>query len=196
MMARHGIDQASLGGAEAKAKIGDRITQNFYPHQTILASAAATLYGCRPITYRTGSKHTGLEFIGRPENIGAAEDTFFWLMSQVENLYKDALLARTGMTQKQRSEFRKTFKEHCALRVFQRAKALIEEMQRNEQAASSTGSTALVVRGHFEKLAAEVEDVMKGMQLRAARPRVIRHGSGSAAGYAAGDRVQLRKEIR
>lgn len=196
MMAKHGIDQSSLGGKAATAGRGQRINQNYQNYQLILAMAAATLYGCKTIMYSGSGKTSGLEFVGREDNIDASENTFFWLLRQVEHLYKSALSARSGMTQKQRGEYRRTFKDNCAARVNQRVNVLIEEMSRSESAASATGSTALVVRSHFETLRREAEEVIDLVcGKRRGKMINVRQGSGSSDGFRAGDRVQLRREV-
>lgn len=194
LMARHGIEQDQITPEDdtPRAKIGTRISVQFKKHQLLCAMAAGELYGCQVITYSGGK--FGLEFVGRPENIEAAEMTMFWLMNQMEAFYKQAL--PRGLTKTARAEFRRTFKEACAARILNRAHRMMDEMKQNEQAAqSATGSTALVVQGHFDKLKKENELVLSGMALRKSKPISIGYGSGTQAGREAGDRVKLRKEI-
>lgn len=121
----------------------------------------------------------------------------FWLMEQLERFYKQAL--PRGMTQSDRAKYRKSFKEACALRIFQRSVSLMMEMTRNEQTAqASTGSTALVVKDHFKRLDEENEEVMVSQypNLRQSKAMKFTYGSGTSDGQRAGDRVQLRKEIQ
>src|SRR5690606_5442235 len=82
-------------------------------YQLVLANAAAHLYGCKVIMYGRGKQ--GIEFVGREMNIEAASFTLIFLTQQVEGLYKQGLTK--GLSQRQRSEFRKTFKWACACRV-------------------------------------------------------------------------------
>lgn len=144
------------GGVSPKKKIGKKgFSQEFKIHQVLAAQAAAKLYGCELYTYGQGKG--GLFFVGREENIESAEMTMFWLMRQVELLYKERL--PKGLTQSARAEYRKTFKASCAHRVFQRAEDLVHKMKyREEFAQESTGSTALAVLGYFEELEKEIED--------------------------------------
>ena len=194
LMAKHGIEASTLGAqAEAnKARWGTRIDKMMKTHQIMLASAAGVLYGCGFVTHDRGA--TGLTFIGRPDNIDAAEETLMWLMRQVEDFYKAAL--PSGLSQAARAEFRATFKQACAARVCNRAVKLIKDMSSGDQAAQATGSNALVVKGYFESLKAENQLVVKESQnVKPGRPMRLRHGNGSNAGYQAGDRVQLRRQV-
>lgn len=126
--------------------------QEFKIHQVLAFQAAAKLYGCDVYTYSGGKG--GLFFVGRDENIELAEQTAFWLMRQVELLYKQNL--PRGLSQSVRAQYRKTFKAACAYRVNERAAQLMREMKMNEQAAqAATGQNALVVQGYFEQLARE-----------------------------------------
>lgn len=160
LAARAGIElealrQKDATAAERKA-IKKAVNQEFKLHQVLSAQAAAALYGCDLYLYDGGKQ--GLLFVGRDENIEMAEQTMFWLMRQVELLYKQSL--PRGMTQSARAEFRRTFKAACAHRVYQRALELMRELKSNEQAAqAATGQNALVVQGYFEQLRRENQAV-------------------------------------
>lgn len=144
-----------------------RVSQEFKIHQILAAQAAAELYGCKLYTYGRG-KH-GIEFLGREENIESAETTMFWLMRQVELLYKQNL--PRGLTQSARAEYRKTFKAACAHRVYERARNLMWDMKMNERSAQeATGQNALVVQGYFKQLETEIDEYLYGSaEERAAR---------------------------
>lgn len=188
LMAKHGIDQATLGGAKPTAKMAARVDRSIQPHEVWLASAAGVLYGCRVLFWKSG-KH-GFAFIGRSDNTDAAEMTMMWLTQQVESLYKQAL--PSGMTQKERAEFRRTFKVACAHRVLHRANAFVANPI---QIAADISSTALVVSGYFKELDAENKQVLAGIATRKSSARGTRSGSGTMAGYAAGDKVQLHRRV-
>lgn len=190
LMMRHGIEQSDLAGAaKPKATRGKRVNMTLKRYQTWTAQAAGVLYGCEVIVYDGGK--AGFDYVGRPDNIDASEQTVMWLFRQVEEFYKQAL--RPGMTQAERAEFRRTFKEACALRVLKRARDLIANAA---ALATGSGSTALVVAGYFEGLKAENQLVLAAERVKIKRVAPVRWGSGSSAGSAAGDRVQLRREIR
>src|SRR6478752_1294160 len=229
--ARAGLDFEALrtkkGEAPTKRKAKSKyMSEEFKPHQALAAMAAATLYGIECNVWNLGAK--GMMFVGREELIEAAEHTMFWLFRQIEELYKQAL--PKGMTQRERSEFRKTFKAACAHRINERANKVMRELKTNEQAAqSATGLNALVIAGHFEQIEREVDEYWherssKSKQAhndwlarlspearaeeeaRAAKEakkvkkqrkgRSIPTGIGTQAGLAAGDRAQLRKEVK
>lgn len=160
--ARIGISLESVAPAGAttaqRKAMRKAVEQEFKIHQLLSAQAAALLYGCEIYTYNHGKN--GVFFIGREENINLAEQTTFWLMRQVELLYKQSL--PKGLTQRARAEYRKTFKAACAHRVYLRAQELMRNMKRDDQAAqSATGSNALVVQGYFDQLAQENDDYWK-----------------------------------
>jgi hypothetical protein len=72
-------------------------------------------------------------------------------------------------------------------------------METNDKAAiSSTGRTALVVANHFEQKRNDIAAYMtqQGYNVGTARQRKMTGGDGFAHGYAAGSRVQLRKEVQ
>lgn len=134
-------------------------TQEFKIHQLLAAQAAGLLYGCELYSYGGGKR--GIFFIGREENIEAAEMTMFWLMRQVELLYKQSL--PRGMTQSARAEYRRTFKAACAHRVYERARDLMWDMKMNEASAQqATGQNALVVQGYFKTLEQENSEYFLG----------------------------------
>lgn len=186
LAARSGIELESIRqkdpSAAARKAIKKTVSQAFKIHQVLAAQAAAKLYGCDLFLYDGGKQ--GLLFVGREENVEMAEQTMFWLMRQVELLYKEAL--PKGMTQRARAEFRKTFKAACAHRVNERARDLMYEMRSNEQAAQqATGQNALVVQDYFKTLAEENAAVWEPSEEQKAR----------AAKYAA-DRERREKERR
>jgi hypothetical protein len=234
--------EAATGGTTKRKATKKAFNQQWKVHQVLAFQAAGELYGCELYTYNHGK--SGCYFIGREENIDMAEQTAFWLMRQVELLYKQNL--PRGMTQSARAEYRRTFKAACAYRVNERAIKLMREMQFNNNVAQkTTGSTALVVQDYFKTLRQEIADYYKPTAEEEARweqqrieqqqreearrnaltpwereqedrelaaqrkkderaaarrkgpqPRKLPMGSGSSAGFAAGDSVQLRREIK
>lgn len=234
---RLGIELDSVRATEPTAAqrkaVKKAVNQEFKVHQVLAAQAAAALYGCKLYTYDHGKG--GLFFVGREENVEMAEQTMFWLMRQVELLYKQNL--PRGLTQAVRAQYRKTFKAACAHRVAERAYALMEEMKRNDQAAqAATGKNALVVQDYFKTLEQEIADYFaptaeqqaaadrrrlereqwerdnpvaaaeakkelekwakKQSKRKGPRARRLPTGIGTNAGLAAGDRVQLRREVK
>jgi len=250
--AKHGIDLDALrpAGAPKPKATRKRHTTELKWHQVFCAQAAAELSGVACHVKDLGRR--GFEFIGRPENIDSAEQLMFWLFRQVEEIYKAAL--PKGLNQRERAEFRRTFKAACAQRVLERACRVMRDMVRKESSVNTTGHNALVVAGHFLTLKQEIDDELYGTAeeraarakqweevmakrkaehdaWRAANPveaakrdeeerkenerwhkqqernakrrkgdgfgreRSMPKGSGTAAGYRAGDAVKLRKEV-
>lgn len=235
---RLGIDleaqrQAEATPAQRKAT-KKAFNQEFKIHQILAFQAAGRLYGCEVYAYAGGKG--GCFFVGREENIELAEQTAFWLMRQVELLYKEHL--PRGLSQSVRAQYRKTFKAACAHRVYERACILMREMRYSDTAAQkATGQNALVVQGYFEQLEKEnqaywdptpeqqariderkaaeerrraaltptqreaedreAEKLLKKLSKRKGpRVRTLPTGVGTQAGLSAGDRVQLRKELK
>lgn len=202
LAAKHGIDLRSIAAPSDKRKAKLKWSVGLKPHQELAASAAAILCGVQCNVYTGGS----IGFVGRDENIEMAETLMFWLFEQIEGLYKEAL--PRGLSVKARADYRRSFKQACALRVRERAKAIIDEMKSDDaKARLATGSNALVVLGHFETLKSEVDEYWQGIRdamtpaqrakvdAHKPRSRHISMGSGSRMGYAAGDRVQLNKKL-
>lgn len=184
LMLKHQISERELNLTTAVAKALHK-KHPLQKHELLLVTAAATLFGCTALVYDKGRE--GYSFYGRPDNCEAAADTLLFLCNQIERLYKTAL--EPGLTKAMRAEYRRTFKWACSSRVCERASELVRNPQ---SVAKSIGSTALVVRSHYESLIKEAEEIMpktKAMKLSS------RYGSGSAEGLAAGNQVKLRKEL-
>lgn len=152
-----GAKQADTPKRKAKAKYKP---EPIKPHQALAAAAAAELFGIECNVYNLGAR--GIQFVGREELIEMAEHTMFWLFRQIEELYKRSL--PKGMSQRERGEFRKTFKAACAQRTLERARQLMREMKYTDvHAQAATGQNAIVVAGHFEQLQSEVNEYWEGI---------------------------------
>jgi hypothetical protein len=198
LMAKHGIEQSQLGNGltPPRAKLGTFIRDKFKPYQVTLASAAATLYGCRIVCFGKGGC-AGIQFVGRPDNIEAAEMTSLWLARQVEAIYKASL--PKGLDKRTRAEYRATFKDACANRVSSRALRLMLDLTHNQaNALGATGQNALVVQGYFDQCFKEADEAMRAEfpNIKEGAERKFKYGIGTAAGREAGDRVQLRQEVK
>lgn len=161
-------------------------------HQ-VLASTSATLYNCKSIVKGYEGRTA---FVGRPENVGAAEVTYQYLIEQVERLYKVNL--PKGLSVSDRAEFRRTFKYACAIRVYRRAQELIQSFKTNNSAAIEyTGSKALVLVQSIDRQLMEAEEFMKKEfpEMRTVVTRSKSTGSGTLKGRMAGDTVNLNKKV-
>lgn len=248
LAARVGISlEAVRPAGEAKPKINEkRIYKQMKVYESFCTEAAAVLYGVD--CYAPNYGKNGFWFTGREENIELAEQTQLWLVSQVEQLYKQAL--PRGLSKRDRAEFRGSFKDACAERIYSRARELIRKMKTDQAAAQeATGSNALVVAGYFDMLKQEIrdyehekyvkpiedrqrkaaeertamlaamteedrvaflqaeEDARKAAEKKASKPTKVKpykaprtrnpkRGSGTGAGWTAGDTVQLRQSLK
>lgn len=194
LMTRHGIQMSMEEAHEDPTGEGNVMPGDYGKWQLFCADAAAYLYYCRVVWGGRG-KHKQVRFIGRPDNVDAAGFTFLWLVEQVEELYKQAL--PRGLSKEVRSELRRTFKLACAARIRGRAWRLIEALANNDAVSlPSTGSTALVVKTHQEKLFGEADAFLKDKGVRTVQYRGNKSGIGTALGLQAGDSVQLQKAVQ
>lgn len=198
LMLAHGISQSELHQSQAVAGRSET-TEVDTDWQKVLAHCAGNLFGCMTLFSRSSSSGAPVfYYIGRPENHDAAKQTFNYLCDQVERLYKISL--PRGMTQRDRANYRRTFKYACANRVYHRADGLIAEMKRGEMTLEghAAGSTALVVQGYFDKLSDEVDEFLKktNMTIRTIQPKVRHAGLGTAAGRSAAESVNLRSTLK
>ena len=160
----------------------------------------AKLFNCRSVMMRQGGK---VQFVGKPSNVLIAADTLQWVVEQVGDLHKQALkafrldqLARNGEATKDLRErkfesrdFRLTFKEACALRIWQRVNEIVAAA-RNEIPAHM----ALVV---IDQALAAADDILKTDGVTAGRSLIMRRsGFGTGAGRAAGNQVKLQRESK
>jgi hypothetical protein len=201
LMTQHGISESEFKKIEKKARESAMFEAD-KRWMLWMANAAGRLYGCKYIRYSGGRESDKVTFVGREDNIDAAQLTYGWLCSQIETFYKQAL--PRGLSKSDRAEFRRTFKEACALRVFARVEALVKDMMANDAAASEalalpapkTG-TALAIISHRKELEDEVEQFFAEAGVRKSNRQVsIKSGSGSWAGNAAGNQVKLRQEVK
>lgn len=191
LMMRHGIKQDELG-EKAKVVDGEKF-EIAYKWYRFAASAAAELYGVEPF-YTTGGPVLLCRFIGRPENIEAAQDTLAFYLLQVEALYKANL--PKGLSKKERSDYRKTFKDQCAYRIYERVLKIVKEQ--TQATAGVSHATALVVLEHREQLKLETKDHISKMSGVRSMKGVTVHARSANAyldGRRAGDVVDLNRKV-
>lgn len=178
LMLKHGIEEAALR-PEAKPGViyGEPVEAN--PWQRRTAEAAAQLAGTKSLWYPSVGKSG---FLGRPENVAASQLLWTWINDQVEQFYKSAL--PTGLSQRERAQYRKSFKWACANRILSR----VHKIQSRDLPAAQ--SFALVLVDEVEaKLREDAVPTGKPMRTQA------RHAEAFYAGRAAGDQVKLNKEV-
>lgn len=192
LMMRHGIDRSELG---EKSVVGEGSMFDIdYKWHKAVASAAGLLYGATPFYNHA---FTAFRYVGRSENIDAAQDTLAFMLLQVEALYKHNL--PKGMSKSERAEYRRSFKQACAERVYNRCQEIVEEQMRADAAGSpASTSTALVVIAHREQLKVEVEDFLKtaGSIKKKSRAVSVKLNRGHIEGTRAGNDVDLNKKVK
>jgi hypothetical protein len=159
--------------------------------QQTLGSAIAHLYSCRFIMV----KQTGqVQFVGKASNVLVAFDTLEWVTEQINAYHKQALQAfrednGNKLSKFQYRDFRLTFKEAAALRVWHRISDIVAKA-RNEIPAHM----ALVV---IDQALAAADDILKDIGTRTMRAtKMRRSGYGTGAGRAAGDKVKLQHTVK
>lgn len=193
LMTRHGIEMSLEEAQEDPTGYGDFVPGEFVKWHLFVAEAVGFLYYCRPCWQSFGKKKC-VRFVGKPDNVDAASYTFIWLTDQVEALYKQAL--PRGLSKDVRAELRRTFKLACAARIRGRAWRLAQTLAKDDAVSlPSTGSTALVVKTHQEKLFGEADEFLKGKGVRIVEHKKSKAGIGTQLGLMAGDTVELQKSV-
>lgn len=186
LMLDHGITDEPTEGQSSPVRHGELHDGLDNKWAIWLVLASAELYGASMLL--RGSHYY---FVGRPDNIAAAEETLLYLIDQVEAKYKQALkaLGEKGMNNKQtRAELRRTFKESAAIVVSHRVKAIITAQH------TAKNGRALVVLNMAAKEAADyvAEHIKpKARNLKSAKP-----GLGTTAGVVAGKSIKLQGEVQ
>lgn len=156
-----------------------------------LAGAVATLFNCRSVYTPIVVTHS---FVGRPQNAEVAAETFVYLVNEVERIYKDGLRAfrsRMGRLDKaSRGEFRQTFKEACALRIYHRVK----EIKAAERNIIPDHRALVVIDNDKDK----IDDMLAAAGVKDDKKEIVprRSGFGTGAGATAGDQIQLQKGVK
>lgn len=197
LMLKHNISESEVRKAEDSPRItrGDQYEADLAWKERVVW-AIEVLYTVRSLWF----SNERFLFIGRADNIDAAQQTYDMLTAQIEVLYKQCL--PKGMTKADRARYRKEFKFAAASRVYFRARLIIEQLKTSDEAAqSATGSTALVVVNQLQQLENEVneflEETSKGSKPMKSREVTINYGNrGAQDGFRAGDKVQLNRQVR
>lgn len=154
--------------------------------ESIVAATVAKLYSCRHCV--SGDDH---QFVGKSANIQACQETFIWVCEQVEILYKEGL--RTfkselggALDQRLRAEFRKNFKNSCAMTLWRRAGDIVAANRGN-----IPDHKALVI---IDQSLEQADDLLKNLK-KGKSLKVRTSGLGSGAGQSAADRVKLQSDM-
>lgn len=191
LMMRHGIDRAALMTPAAIIE-GTMLPVNYDWYRSA-AHAASLLYGVTSLWYKGVTEQ--FRFVGRTDNVHVAEETFAFLVLQIERLYKQALPA--GLSKAERAKWRKSFKLVCAQRVHSRCYAIAQNPKTDDLTATQTGGTALAIINHRKELEEETSDYLgtkyPGMKSVKKRAQTVSHIGAAIAGQEAGNRVDLNR---
>lgn len=189
LMMKHGIEEASLKTDTIKIDYYGATVEGDHRWQGFCAQAAGRLAGAAAVFVKTRDGMM-IRFAGREENCTAACNMAIYIIDQVERTYK-AFLPK-GLSKTERAEYRRTFKEACAARVFDRA----DQIVKSQSEKGLSGVNALVVVDHRKQLLAETQEFFAQVGVRTqSKAAVIRHGNGSQEGYQAGNTVRLQKGV-
>lgn len=180
LMMEHGVEESELHPEVTHEVSETGFHEVKHKFQVYAAQAAGILYGCKVINYKNISSIT---FVGRRDNRQAAELTWSFLLLQIEQWYKNEL--PKGMTQKQRSSYRKEYKLSMAATLYSRCKDY----------TPASSSTALVL--HKDQLLGEIEDYFKDQNVvtRKSKARRINNTEAFLKGAAAGQSADIHKGV-
>lgn len=190
LMLKHGIHHIDekTGGADW----GEYIKELDKKHHRVIAMAVGKLYGTHPVF----SPDKSFRFAGREETRYASNMTVNFIADQLDMAYKEQL--PKGMTQAERSVWRREFKISCAYRISSRVDDMVKELTTDDKLAKAElDCTALVVLNHFEQLEAECDDFLKG-KTSPLRSMTTRYKNSEAmnAGRSAGNNVRINQGIK
>lgn len=190
LMKEHSISQAEAQDVSEGLKVEWGKIQPAHNKQnwclTVL-SAVQELYDVKFVKY---GRTRNYRFAGTPDAIEAAEQTYLWLIEQINSIYKVHLKQFNGsMTYEQRCEYRESFKHGCAMRLYQRA----HEIKANMRNMIPNHKALVVVENKVEE---GITQLFGEMGVKTSRALKIATGSGSRSGFAAGNGVQLQRSAK
>lgn len=188
IMLDHNLSEDMIGD---KSEIYGGMWGTLQPRWSLwLGLAVGKLYSCQHVfaVLRSSDGKTTNRWIGRELNVRACEETFQFIIDQVEREYKREL-KRWGrkLTQPMRAELRKTFKEACAMRVLHRCEEIIEHHRKG------VNQHALVV---IDDMMVEINRQLDAKKTKRKELAIRSTGIGSGSGYVAGNNIQLQTEVK
>lgn len=185
LIEKHNLSLGDLESSKDHIVIrdGERLSGDKKFHH-LSAGAASALYECRSVlSPRAGT----VQFFGMSHQVDAAEETYLWIVAQIESMYRDHLRVFGGTLSKQeRAQLRAHFKEAAALRTWQRVVELMDKRK------ASRESRALVV---VSNIAEKINDRLTELGITKKASSKIKTGFGTHAGREAGERVQLNRKV-
>lgn len=196
LMLEHGITREDLEDKTARVGHSDEV-KDIEGWQELVAYAATELFGTRAVLWTHKNRDIkDLTFAGRVDNVKASLVLFDSITRQIETLYKR--IKPKGMTKSQRAAYRREFKRAAAMRVWQRACAIIERVRKEEQqAATPSTGTALAIIAHRDELIAEVDEFLAsgGVSKKKTIYKEVKPTGAAIDGTMAGDQVKIQETV-
>lgn len=198
MMLQHGIERSQL--EQAAVAYGDDSIANMDSWHLRAGWAVGELFGTRVVVFSKRDGTRNLTFVGRPDNVKTSVVVALSIIQQIERLYKQRL--PKGLSKADRAIYRRDFKEAAALRVFQRAYLINqqlakEEAERKASELGTSSSTALTLVDHLKELHEEADAFLRGEDIKQRKTSVkARVSIGGIEGAAAGEIVKLQEKVR
>lgn len=188
LMLKHNISEADIGVEkdEEDLILGKPEVFGYQPWISVLGVTIGQLYSCRHVCDPNTGVHT---WAGRSDNVEAAHLTMRWVIEQIDALYKTALAAFGGKLDKMtRANFRQSFKEAAAHNLRVRVEKITAAVR-----GDIPSDRALVV---VNQMLTKADEALSGMGAQMKQIATRRSpGLGTAAGWYAGDAVQLQRGV-
>lgn len=166
----------------------------------LVAMSVSEMYTCKLVTWSKG-----FQFVGFPENIEACQMTLDFIVEQIDDAWKVHLNKAKEIAKREGHEgevlgkqYRDNFRYGCAAKVWGRIHKMMEDLQTNNTKAMETvGCTSLVVVDTIKKQLDDISAFMDAtMNLRNTRAmQLYKDGKGHGAGCAAGDHIQINRQV-
>ena len=191
LMLKHGIEEIGDADSGPKTVFGNYMGYVIKPgnrHEKMIYAAVAKLYSCRSVV----SKRDGGEvllFVGTLANIAACEETFMYIIEQLDVKYKLALKdyrAALGrpLRQPERDAFWPTFKSAASIILYNRVEKIVD--------ANKAPARALMV---IDQLVAAADKALTKEGVRNTEIAPYKKGVGTGAGVVAGSQIKLQQEV-
>ncbi len=134
--------------------------------------------------------------IGKEHATASAKAITEYLIQAIKRLQGEAI-RRHGLSQQERSQYRKSFRLGASQRLYQRFLEQYVEMRTTNNPA--TGNNALVVADYFDQSSREIEEFIEqanlGLTRTASRTIAIRSHDGYFEGVTAGNQISLNTQV-
>lgn len=193
LMLKHGIEEIGDADSGPKTVFGNYMGYVIKPgnrHEKVVYAAVAKLYSCRTVVSKRKNGGELLQFVGTLANIAACEETFMYIIEQLDVKYKLALKAYRAelgrsLTQLERDAFWPTFKSAAAIILYNRVEKIVN--------ANKVPERALMVIDQLVAAADEAVLADGGFRISSLAPYKI--GIGTGAGEVAGSQIKLQQEV-